>query len=106
MMSGMDLPLDVIRAQLASAVDMFVQQVRLKDGSRKIVQITELQGMEGSNVTLQDIFLYKTEGHTGMEYSHDGGGDLEATGFRPKFGKQLEEYGFKLPGSIFAAKRS
>ncbi len=105
MMAGMDLPLETIRAQIASAIDIFVQQMRLKDGSRKVVQITELQGMEGSSVTLQDIFLYKTEGHTGQGFSHEGGGDLEPSGFRPKFSKQLEEYGFKLSGSIFGVGR-
>jgi pilus assembly protein CpaF len=105
MMAGMDLPVDVIRSQIAGAVDMFVQQTRLKDGSRKIVQITELQGMEGTQVTLQDIFLYKTEGHTGQGFSHDGGGTLEATGFRPNFSQRLEEAGFKLSGSVFGVGR-
>jgi pilus assembly protein CpaF len=105
MMSGMELPLNVIRQQIASAVDVFVQQMRLKDGSRKIVQVTELQGMEGEQVTLQDIFLYRTENHSGAGFSHEGGGDLEPTGFRPKFSKQLEEYGFKLGGSIFGVGR-
>ncbi|MEM6281059.1 MAG: CpaF family protein [Chloroflexota bacterium] len=105
MMSGMDLPLDVIRAQIASAVDVFVQQMRLKDGSRKVVQITELQGMEGSNVTLQDIFIYRTEGHKGMEFSHEGGGDLEPTGFRPKFVDQFKQYGIHIPGRVFGVGR-
>ncbi|MEL6149335.1 MAG: CpaF family protein [Chloroflexota bacterium] len=105
MMSGMDLPLDVIRAQIASAVDLFVQQMRLKDGSRKVVQITELQGMEGSNVTLQDIFIYRTEGHKGMEFSHEGGGDLEPTGFRPKFVDQFKQYGIEIPARVFGVGR-
>ena len=105
MMAGMDLPVDVIRSQIAGAVDLFVQQMRLKDGSRKVVQITELQGMEGDNVTLQDIFLYKTEHHSGQGFSHDGGGDLEPPGFRPKFVHRLEERGFKLGGAIFGAGR-
>jgi len=105
MMSGMDLPIEVIRAQIASAVDVFVQQMRLKDGSRKVVQIAELQGMEGDSVTLQDIFLYRTESHKGQGFSHEGGGELEPTGFRPKFSSQLEEYGYKLSGSIFGVGR-
>ncbi len=105
MMSGMDLPVNIIRTQIASAVDLFVQQMRLKDGSRKVVQIAELQGMEGESVTLQDIFLYRTPEHKGQGFSHEGGGDLQPTGFRPKFSSQLEEYGYKLSGSIFGVGR-
>ncbi len=106
MMAGMDLPVDVIRAQIASAINLFIQQSRLKDGSRKVVQVTEMQGMEGERVTLQDIFIYTADGHTGGGYSHQGGGTLEATGFRPKFMNQLEESGFKLSGKIFGAGKS
>lgn len=103
MMAGMDLPVMVIRAQIASAVNMIVQQARLKDGSRKVVQVSEIQGMEGESVVLQDIFVYKTEGQKDTGYSHEGGGLLEATGFRPKFMDQLKQYGFNLPGRIFGA---
>jgi pilus assembly protein CpaF len=103
LMAGMDMPLSVIRRQIASAVNLFIQQARLKDGSRKIVQITEVQGMEGENITLQDIFVYRTPGQTGSGYSHAGGGTLEPTGFRPNFEDQLKEHGFKLSGSIFGA---
>ncbi|MBZ0295094.1 MAG: CpaF family protein [Anaerolineae bacterium] len=107
LMAGMDLPVMVIRQQIASAVNLIVQQARLKDGSRKVVQITEVQGMEGENVILQDIFVYRTSGNTSMEYSHDGGGTLEPTGFRPKFTDQFKQYGFNLPARIFATtKRS
>lgn len=101
LMAGMDLPVLVIRQQIAAAINVFVQQARLKDGSRKIVQITEVQGMEGSSVTLQDIFIYKTPGQTGSGYSHAGGGALEATGFRPNFEDQIKEHGFKLGANIF-----
>lgn len=103
MMAGMDLPLFVIRSQIAGAIHMFVQQSRLKDGSRKVVQVTEIQGMEGENVTLQDIFVYRTEGQKDMGYSHEGGGKLEPTGFRPKFVDQFKQYGFNLPGRVFGA---
>jgi pilus assembly protein CpaF len=103
LMAGMDLPVNVIRQQLASAVHLFIQQSRLKDGSRKVVQITELQGMEGQQVTLQDIFVYKTPGDKGSGYSHGGGGALEASGFRPRFMDQLKEFGFNLSGKIFGA---
>jgi pilus assembly protein CpaF len=106
MMAGMDLPVLVIRNQIASAVHMIVQQARLKDGSRKIVQVSEIQGMEGESVILQDIFLYRTEGQKEAGYSHEGGGQLEATGFRPNFMDQLKQYGFSLPGRIFGAGSS
>lgn len=101
MMAGMDLPVEVIRSQIASAIHMFVQQARLKDGSRKVTQVTEMQGMEGDKVTLQDIFIYKTDGHRGQGYSHEGGGTLQATGFPPKFMDQFRQYGFNLPARIF-----
>lgn len=103
LMSGMDLPISVIRRQIASAVQLIIQQSRLKDGSRKIVQVTELQGMEGEQVTLQDIFVYKTPDHRGQGPSHVGGGTLQPSGFRPKFMERLEQAGFKLSGKIFGA---
>lgn len=101
LMAGMDLPIIVVRSQIAAAVNLFVQQARLKDGSRKVVQITELQGMEGSSITLQDIFVYRTPGQNGQGYSHAGGGMLEPTGFRPNFEDRLKEHGFKLPVNMF-----
>ena len=62
LMSGMDLPVKAIREQISSAIDLIVQQTRLKDGTRKITYITEVSGMEGEVITLQDIFVYKEEG--------------------------------------------
>ncbi|MDZ4671185.1 MAG: CpaF family protein [Phototrophicales bacterium] len=103
MMAGMNLPIFVIRAQIASAVNLLVQQSRLKDGSRKVVQVTEIQGMEGESVVLQDIFVYRTEGQKESGYSHEGGGLMQATGFRPKFVDKFKQYGFNLPGRIFGA---
>ncbi len=101
LMAGMDLPVLVIRRQIAAAVNLVIQQSRLKDGSRKIVQITEVQGMEGDNITLQDVFIYRTPGSNATSYSHSGGGVLEATGFRPNFEDQIKEHGFKLGANIF-----
>lgn len=106
LMAGMDLPIMVIRAQIASAVHLIVQQSRLKDGSRKVVQVTEVQGMEGDSVILQDIFIYRTEGQKDTGYSHEGGGVLEPTGFRPKFVDKFKQYGYNLPGRIFGAGSS
>lgn len=106
LMAGMDLPIEVIRRQIASAVNLIVQQARLKDGSRKIVQITELQGMEGDRVTLQDIFVYQTPDNKGTGPSQNGGGTLNPTGFRPGFMDRLEQAGFRLSARIFGAGRT
>jgi len=106
LMAGMDLPVMVIRTQIASAIDLFVQQARLKDGTRKVVQVTEIQGMEGDQITLLDLFLYETEGHNGQGYSHEGGGSLNPTGFPPSFLERLRQYGFKLPKTIFGSTRN
>jgi pilus assembly protein CpaF len=103
LMAGMDLPIGVVRRQIASAVNLVVQQARLRDGSRKVVQISEIQGMEGDQVVIQDVFVYRTPGHAGQGYSHEGGGKLEPTGFRPKFVDRFEQYGYKLSGRIFGA---
>ena len=101
MMAGMDIPVDAIRAQIASAIHLFVQQARLKDGSRKVIQITEVQGMEGSNVTLQDVFVYKTPGHQGIQPSHEGGGELLPTGMRPKLSQRFEDAKIEMPKDMF-----
>jgi pilus assembly protein CpaF len=101
MMAGMDLPLKVIREQIASAIDIIVQQSRLDDGQRKVTYITEVQGMEGETVVLQDIFKLDIQGK-----SPEGKiiCDLKPTGVRPKFTPRLEAHGFKLPPSIFGAQ--
>lgn len=98
LMAGMDLPLKVVRQQISSAVDLIIQQSRLKDGSRKVTAITEVVGMEGETVVLTDIFKFEQAG-----VSKDGQimGELKATGIRPIFSPRLEAAGFKLSGEIF-----
>ena len=100
LMSGMEMPVKVIREQVASAIDLIVQQTRLDDGQRKVSHITEVQGMEGDVVVLQDIFLLEIKGKT-----PDGKviAELRPTGTRPRFTTRLEAHGFKLPPSIFGA---
>jgi pilus assembly protein CpaF len=98
MMSGMDLPLSVIRAQIASAVDLIVQQARLRDGSRKVTYITELQGMEGDTIVLQDIFRFRD---TGTGPKGEVLGSLQPTGLLPKFLTRLETGGQKIDRSVF-----
>lgn len=106
LMAGMDLPIGVVRRQIASAIQLIVQQARLKDGSRKIVQITEIQGMEGDSITMQDLFVYKTPDHKGSGPSQLGGGTLQPTGYRTKFSERLEQAGFKLSAKIFGGGKA
>lgn len=101
LMAGMDLPVRAIREQIAAAVDVIVQQSRLRDGSRKITHITEVQGMEGEVVVLQDIFVFEQKG------VDDHGkiiGRFRPTGIRPKFMNKLEAAGIRLPDDLFLAK--
>jgi pilus assembly protein CpaF len=101
LMAGMDLPVRAIREQIASAVDMIAQQNRLRDGSRKIQQITEVQGMEGEVITMSDIFEFE---QTGIE-SGKIIGRIRPTGLRPKFIERIESSGIHLPPSIFGLGR-
>jgi pilus assembly protein CpaF len=98
MMAGMELPLKVIREQIASAVDVIVQQSRLRDGSRKVTAITEVAGMEGETVTLTDVFKFE---QTGMTSDGKVLGELKPTGIRPLFSTRLEVAGFKLGPEVF-----
>jgi pilus assembly protein CpaF len=98
LMAGMDLPVRAIREQIASAVHMIIQQSRLKDGSRKITYLTEIQGMEGEKVVLQDIFRFE---QSGTDEKGKIIGRLKSTGIRPKFASKFEEFGIHLPASIF-----
>ena len=89
LMAGMDLPVRAIREQIASAIDMVIHQARLKDGSRKITHITEVQGMEGDTIILQDIFVLNEKG------------TFTATGIRPKFMEKLANTRVSLPNNLF-----
>lgn len=101
LMAGIDFPIKVIREQIASAIDLIVQQARLRDGSRKIVQITEVQGMEGDIVVMQDIFRFIEQG---VDANEKVIGEMQSTGIRPKFTPRLEAAGFRLPPEIFGAR--
>ncbi len=100
MMSGMDLPLRVIREQIASAIDLIVQQSRMRDGTRKVTAITEVAGMEGETVILTDIFKFE---QTGLTQDGKVLGDLKPSGIRPMFSPRLEAAGFKLGPEVFGA---
>lgn len=103
MMAGMDLPLKVVRQQIASAVDLIIQQSRLKDGTRKVTAITEVAGMEGDTVVLTDVFKFE---QTGVAEGGKIIGDLKPTGIRPIFSPRLEAAGLKLGPEIFGANIS
>ncbi len=103
LMAGMDLPLKVVRQQISSAVDLIVQQTRLKDGQRKVTAVTEVAGMEGDIIVLTDIFKFN---QTGVSADGKVLGEVNATGIRPNFTPRLEAAGFKLSADIFAPKAS
>ena len=103
LMSGMDLPLKVVRQQISSAVDLIVQQTRLKDGSRKVTAITEVVGMEGETVVMTDIFKFE---QTGVGEKGKIIGELKPSGIRPIFSPRLEAAGFKLGAEIFMSSSS
>ena len=101
LMAGMELPVRAVRTQVASAIDLIIQQSRIKDGSRKITHITEVQGMEGDTIILQDLFRYV------QDYIDENGksiGHYEATGLQPSFMEKFQMNGVELPNSIFRGK--
>jgi pilus assembly protein CpaF len=101
LMAGMDLPVRAIREQIASAIDLIVHQARLKDGSRKITHITEITGMEGDVITMQDIFVFRQHGR---DEKGRITGAIVPTGIKPKFVERLVDAGISLPSDIFLAR--
>jgi pilus assembly protein CpaF len=102
LMAGMDLPLQAIREQLASAIDLVVHLDRLRDGTRKVVKVSEVQGMEGKSVVMQDLFIYNQTGFQSGRVI----GALKSTGLRPKFADKFEINNIKMPDDIFALEGS
>jgi pilus assembly protein CpaF len=98
-MANLNLPEKAMRQQIASAIDVIIQVSRLSDGKRKVINISEIVGMEGEIVTMQDIFVYDRQG-----ISEDGTvvGSFKATGIRPKFAERLRAYGIPLPATLFS----
>jgi pilus assembly protein CpaF len=101
LMAGMDLPHRAIREQVAAAIDMIVHLERLRDGSRRVVNITEVQGMEGDVVTTADIFKFDQSGYENGVVI----GRLRPTGLRPKFIDRIEQAGIHLPPTIFGVSQ-
>jgi pilus assembly protein CpaF len=97
MMAGMELPVKAIREQVSSAIDLIVHQERMRDGTRKVVNITEVSGMEGEVITMTDLFLFEQSGYEEGKVV----GRLRPSGLRPKFMEKLDAAGIHLPPSIF-----
>jgi len=97
LMAGMELPHRAIREQIAAAIDLIIQLERLRDGSRRVVAITEIQGMEGDVITTADIFKFEQVGFENGKVI----GRLRPTGIRPKFIDRIEQAGIHLPASVF-----
>ena len=100
LMAGMDLPVRAIREQIASAIDLIIHQSRMQDGTRKVTNVTEVIGMEGDVITMQDIFRFE---QTAIEDGKVLGG-LVPTGLRPKYMDKIEAHGIHLPPSIFSKR--
>ncbi len=101
LMAGMDLPVRAIREQISAAVDVVVHQERMRGGSRKVVNITEVSGMEGNVITTTDIFVFEQTGFENGKLL----GHLRPSGLRPRFMRKIEEAGINLPPSIFGISR-
>jgi pilus assembly protein CpaF len=99
LMAGIALPVRAIRDQVASAVELIVQVARLKDGTRRITAITEVEGMESDVVTLQDLFTF--DYGAGRDESGRFLGHLRSTGLRPKFTEHLKDLGVELSSAMF-----
>jgi pilus assembly protein CpaF len=99
LMAGMDLPVRAIREQIASAIDLIVHQSRLRDGSRRITHVTEVEGMEGDIITLQDVFVFDYS--PGMNDQGRYLGGLKPTGIRPKFLGKLSDNGIQMSPTMF-----
>ena len=97
LMAGVDLPVRAIREQISSALDLVVHQSRMQDGSRKVTHLTEVQGMEGDTIVMQDLFIFK---QYGVE-QHRVVGEFKSTGIRPRFMHKFADAGISLPDEIF-----
>ena len=104
LMAGVDLPVRAIREQVSSAIDLVVQQARFQDGSRRVTHLTEVVGMEGDVITMQDIFKFDYD--AGYDSEGHPLGTLVTTGLRPKFLSKLAQSGVHVDTSVFAFDRT
>jgi pilus assembly protein CpaF len=101
-MTGLNLPVKAVRAQMAAAIDVIIQAERMEDGRRRLVSIQEINGMEGDIITMSEIFKFQRRG-----LDQDGNvlGRFRATGIIPKFNERLQQRGIKLPLEVFDPDR-
>ena len=97
LMAGMDLPLKAIREQIASSINLLIHLERMRDGNRRVVQVSEIQGMEGDTIILQDLFLFEQTSFSNGRVI----GSLKSTGLRPKFTEKFTVNNINLPENIF-----
>jgi pilus assembly protein CpaF len=104
LLAGVDLPVRAIREQTSSALDLVIHLSRMKDGSRKVTQVSEVVGMEGDTITMQDLFKYQRQGEA---YDAEGKstGSLVSMGLRPKFLDKLADHGINVDVSLFRNER-
>lgn len=98
LMAGLDLPDRAIKEQMASAIDLVVQLVRFSDGTRKVVKLSEVTGMEGNTIVMQDVIVFQQKG---IDREGNVIGEFRATGVRPRFAERFKLFGFELPGMMF-----
>jgi pilus assembly protein CpaF len=103
LMAGVDLPMRAIREQVSSAIDLIVHLSRFKDGTRHVTHITEVVGMEGDVITLQDIYLF--DHSAGFDDAGHSLGTLKSTGLRPKFLDKLASSGVQVDPTTFAFEK-
>jgi pilus assembly protein CpaF len=103
LLAGFDLPIRAIREQVASAIDLVIQQTRFKDGSRHVTHVTEVVGMEGDVITLQDLFLF--DHAMGFDDTGRSLGALRSTGISPRFAEKLSRHGITIPPGLFTFER-
>jgi pilus assembly protein CpaF len=98
-MAGVDIPMRAIREQIASAVNLIVHLARLRDGTRRLTHVTEVVGMEGDVITLQDLFLF--DYRAGVDEGGRSRGTIESTGLRPRFLERLGDQGTRIDPALF-----
>jgi pilus assembly protein CpaF len=103
LMAGVDLPIKAIREQVSSAIDLIVHQTRFKDGTRRVTHVTEVVGMEGDIISLQDIFVF--DHNMGLDDNGHALGTLKSSGLRPKFLEKLTVHGVTVDPTIFAFEK-
>jgi pilus assembly protein CpaF len=99
LMAGIELPVRAIREQVASAIDLIVHMTRLRDGSRRVTQVCEVNGMEGETIMLSDLFVFDFS--AGIDEDGRFRGSVAPTGLRPQFGDKLQDYGIEFPAELF-----